>query len=102
MKELKSMLRVKSGIPFKRFQKVVGKLRHTAIGIPQGKGLFGPINRVLALEPTMVHWNRCPVAEEALRDWAALIREAAAEPTSVHELVPGEPAYRGTLDAAKD
>ena len=49
-----------------------------------------------------MHWNRCPEAKEALGDWTALIREAAAEPTSVHELVPGEPAFKGTLDAAKD
>ena len=55
LKELKCVLRMRSGVPFKIFQKVVGKLRHAAIGIPQGKGLFGPVNRVMALEPAEVH-----------------------------------------------
>ena len=32
--ELKVVLRMKGGVPFKRFQKIVGKLRHAAIGIP--------------------------------------------------------------------
>ena len=32
--ELKTVLQMNGDVPFKRFQKVVGKLRHAAIGIP--------------------------------------------------------------------
>ena len=93
---------MKGGVPFKRFQKVVGKLPHAAIGIPQEKGLFGPVNRVLSLEPKTVFWDRCPAAKTAFQDWRQLILEAAMEPTSVNELVPGEAVYKGTLDASRD
>ena len=48
LKELKTIIRMRSGVPFKRIEKLVGKLRHAAIGIPAGKSLFGPVNQLLA------------------------------------------------------
>eukprot|EP00978_Attheya_sp_CCMP212_P037219 scaffold174002_cov31-Attheya_sp.AAC.1 len=45
--EIKSILRTKR-IPRKRLENIVGKLRHAAIGIPAGRGLFGPVNDALA------------------------------------------------------
>ena len=45
--ELKSVLRMKNGIPFKLVEKLVGKLCYAAIGIPAGKALFGPINQLV-------------------------------------------------------
>ena len=98
--ELKTCLRIKSGVGFNRFQKLVGKLRHASIGIPAGKYLFGPINQLMAIEPKQVYWSRCPAAKLALRDWGQLIREAAAAPTHVNELVAGVADYKGTLDAS--
>ena len=80
--------------------KLNGKLHHASIGILQGKGLFGTINRVLSMASRMVHWKRCPAAKLAMQDWAQLIQEAALEPTSVHELVTGDQWYKGTLDAS--
>ena len=100
LKEIKSGLRAKKGLPINRMMKVNGKLHHTSIGIPQGKGLFGPINRVLSMTPTMVHWERCPTAKLVMQDWVQLIQEEALEPTSVHELVVGDPWYKGTIDAS--
>ena len=58
------------------------------------------MNRILSLEPKTVFWDRCPAAKTALLDWRQLILEAAMEPTSVNELVPGEAVYKGTLDAS--
>ena len=101
-KELKTILRIKSGVPFKRVERLVGKLRHAAIGIPQGKSLFGPINRLIAIHPSTVFWNRCPDAKIALKDWKQLLLEAAKEPTHVKELVSGEATYKGTLDASAE
>ena len=52
--ELKSVLRMKRSVPFKRFQKVVGKLQQAAIRIPQGKRLFVLVNKAMSLEPKLV------------------------------------------------
>ncbi|KAL7533742.1 hypothetical protein ACHAWF_007944 [Thalassiosira exigua] len=100
LKELRAILRIKNGVQFNRVQKIVGKLRHAAIGIPGGKGLFGPINRLLAIEPSKVFWDRCPDARKAFDDWRQLIRAAAKEPTHTRELVADEPDYVGYLDAS--
>ena len=62
--------------------------------------MFVPVNRVMSIEPTQVFWNRCLEAKVALQDWRQLTQEATMEPTSLHELVPGEPAYKGTLNAS--
>ena len=37
----------KKHIPLLRFQKIVGKIRHVAIGIPSGKGIFTPLHDAL-------------------------------------------------------
>ena len=47
MVELKAVLKIRSGVPFNRFKKIVGKLQHAAIEVPAGKYLFGPINRLI-------------------------------------------------------
>ena len=100
LQELKTVLRIKRGVPFKRVEKLVGKLRHASIGIPAGKALFGPINQFMAMEPKQIFWDRCPDVKLALNDWKQLIQEAAKEPTHVKELVAGEADYKGTLDAS--
>ena len=38
--ELKTVLRIKNGGPFKQVEKLVGNLCHEAIGIPAGKALY--------------------------------------------------------------
>ena len=58
--------------------------------MPTGKGLYGPINRLIAIKPAKVFWDRCPEAEEALRDWRQLLKE----------LVHGELDFTGTVDAS--
>ena len=64
--ELKIVARIKNGVPFKRMEKLIGKLRHASVGIPAGKELFGPINRLISMHPKMVYWNRCPEVKETL------------------------------------
>ena len=78
----------------------MGKLRHASIGIPAGKYLFGPISQLIALQPKVIYWSRAPTAWQAMKDWGQLIKEAAGEPTHVRELVAGEAAYKGTLNAS--
>ena len=35
--ELHCIIRMSSGVPFKRVEKLIGKIRHAAIGVPTGK-----------------------------------------------------------------
>ena len=63
---------MKKGAPFSRLKKLVGRLRHAAIGIPAGKYLFGPVNQLMAIRPKQVYWDRCPTARLALEDWGQL------------------------------
>lgn len=42
----------------KRFKKLVGKLRHAAIGILGGRGLFSPLNQALQHRPRWVNLGR--------------------------------------------
>ena len=51
LREIKTVLRRRNGIPFKRFEKLLGRLRHAAIGIPAGRNLFGPANQLLSWKP---------------------------------------------------
>ena len=100
LENLKQALKKKRGLRFKKFEKLMGKLRHALIGIPAGKCLFGPINQLIALQPTVINWDRASATQKATKDWGQLIKEATREPTHVKELVVGEAAYKGTLDAS--
>ena len=85
--EIKTVLCIKSGVLFKRLEKLLVKLRHTAIGIPEGKNLFGNLNHILEENLKLVFWDRQPAARQNLRDWKQLIAEAGAEPTHVWGLL---------------
>ncbi|KAL7544964.1 hypothetical protein ACHAWF_008332 [Thalassiosira exigua] len=102
LSELRKVLRMRRGVPLKRMQRLVGKLGHASIGIPAGKYLFVPINRLMAREHKLIFWDRVPEAARALRDLGQLLREAATESTHVKELVPGPPAYKATLDGSDE
>ena len=58
--ELKTVLQIRSNVPFNRFEKIVGNLRHTAIGVPAGKYLFGPINRLIGMQHKNLFCYRAP------------------------------------------
>jgi hypothetical protein len=98
--ELKAILRLKR-VPRKRLEKIVGKLRHTSIGIPAGRGLFGPVNTALATPNEWFPLGQKHTLSLALKDWSYLIRVANWELTHCKELVPGDPQYIGYCDAAK-
>ena len=42
-------------MPFNRFKKNVGKLRHAAIGVLAGKYLFGSVNRLIGMQSKIVY-----------------------------------------------
>ena len=83
--ELKIILQ-KQFIPFKRFEKLVGRLRYAAIGLPVGKGLCAPFNRVISIHPKMVNLDKAGTVYEAFLDWKFLLINMKARPTHVNEL----------------
>ena len=65
LEDLKQALKRKQGLRFKKFEKLVGKLRQASIGIPAGEYLFGPINQLIELQPKIIYWSRAPAASVA-------------------------------------
>ncbi len=89
-------------IPMPTFQKLVGKLRDTAIGIPGGLGLMSPLNAALAGDRTHIKIGRDSPLYHHLADWRFLIKAAMKEPTKCRELVAvNNPGYGGIVDSSK-
>ena len=97
--ELKLILRQRS-IPYKQFEKVVGKLRHAAIGLPAGRGLCAPFNKIISIHPKTVWLGKKGVIRSALSDWRRLLQNMRARPTHVNELVRQPIADVGHMDAS--
>ena len=93
--ELKTVLLIKNGVPFKQVKKLVRKLYHGAIEILASKAIFGPINQLMAMKPTKLFLCRCLAVRETLHNLSQLIQEASKEPMHVNELVPRDPEYKG-------
>ena len=101
MKLTKQALRAKHGVPFKSFQKMLGKMRRASQSIPGSNGLFSPFNRVLAREPRFVWFKPGGELAAGLRDWRAIFKYALSEPTHVKQLVRDpDPHVGGIVDAS--
>ena len=98
--EIKAILRLPT-IPFKRFEKIVGKLRHAAIGLPAGKGLCAPFNQTIAIHPLRVALGPKGLVRPAFQDWLRLLADMRARPSHVNELVGQPIADVGNMDASK-
>ncbi len=88
-----------SSCPHKHYEKMMGKLNHAAIGMPNGRGLSAPIYN--AMKDNREDVPISPDLKLALEDWRTMLKQIAARPTHVLELVPGEPDYVGYVDACK-
>ena len=93
--ELKRIVRCKN-IPLQRYQKIVGKLRHTALGIPTGKGLFTPLCEAIRTNPRFFHLNKS--VKLAFRYWKVLINMTTSTSINVKQLVARFPEYIGECD----
>jgi hypothetical protein len=96
--ELKKLLRRKK-IPLARFRKIVGKLRFAALCLPAGRALMSPLNRAVRGDPPTIGSGQHSEVRENLGDWLQLLKELAARPTSVHELVARTVDFYGYCDA---
>ena len=97
--DLKIILR-KPSISFTNFEKIVGRLRHAAIGLPAGRGLCAPFNRVISIHPTTVWLGRKGLVRSAFMDWRRLLQNMKLRPTHVLELVRQPIADVGNMDAS--
>ena len=98
--EISSIIRL-SYIPYKRFEKIVGKLRHAAIGLPAGKGLCTHFNRTIAIHPYRVSLGAHGLVRPAFEDWLRLLADMRTKPSHVNELV-GQPILDvGHMDASR-
>ena len=102
--ETKRLLRCKDKrIHLREFQKVHGKLQFTAIAIPCGKPLLGPLDQAIAIagQRNVIYVRMTDDIRLCLSDWIALIRQLGQRPTHVKELVLHAAAYQGFVDASK-
>ncbi len=86
-------------VPHKEYEKIMGKLNHASIGIPNGRGLSAPVYRAMKQHKEDIHLE--PPVRQALEDWKTIINEIAARPTHVLELMQGDADYIGYVDACK-
>jgi hypothetical protein len=102
--ETKRLLRNKDKrVPLRDFQKVHGKLQFTAIAIPCGKPLLGPLDQAIAVagQNNVSYVLMTDSIRLCLSDWIALIRQLGQRPTHVKELVLHAASYQGFVDASK-
>ena len=96
--ELKKLLK-KTKIPLPRYRRILGRLRFAALCLPAGRALMTPLNRAMRGSPKNVGSGKRSEVHEALGDWLQLIKDLAARPTHVHEVVPTAIDYYGYADA---
>jgi hypothetical protein len=98
-KDLKRIIR-KHTVAIKIFQKIVGKLQHTAIILPASKFLFTPLNNAMKGDPVAVSLGKISEVRATLLDFVSLIADLAKRPTHISEIVPSDPHYIGHCDAS--
>ena len=94
----------KSVATVKELQSMQGKLQFASIGIPLGKPLLGPIDRIIAKAEKNKR-TKVKIKDEIVtytQNWKALIHLMRTRPSHVRELTMNkEAAYRGLVDASK-
>jgi hypothetical protein len=96
--EIRQILK-KKRVQLKRYQKIVGKLRHVALIMPGTKGMFSPINKAVKSDPSMIGLGKESEVRAALLDLAVLVQDLCKRSTHVKELIPGGDHYTGYCDA---
>ena len=75
--DLHNTLRLTKGVPLKRIEKLIGKIRLIATAVPTGKQFMTPITKILQVKTRIVWWKDFRVAHQAFRDWRTLLKEPA-------------------------
>ena len=61
--DLHKIVRMTKGVPFKRIEKLIEKIRHASTAVPTGKKSMTPINKILQVKPRIVWWKDFPAAK---------------------------------------
>ena len=89
-------------IPYKRFENLVGKLRHTTLGIPTNKDLCVPFNCTIHIQPTRVALRKQGIIHWALHNWIHILVSTGTCPTHLNELVIQESSDIGNMSASAE
>ena len=90
----------KTKIRFAKFQSLNGQLRHAASIFPAAKALFTPMNKSLSKPTAFVGLGKGSELRKTLLDFKTIIKNLAARPTHVAELVRSEPDLVEFLDSS--
>ena len=97
-KTIRSILKQEK-ISLNNYQKISGKLQHSSFGMPEGRGLFGPIQKSMAGITSFIILK--PSIKIFLNDWRSIVTQLSAQPTSVLQIVQELPSYVGYSDVCK-
>ena len=89
----------------RKWQQLLGEIRSMTLAIPGGRGLLSQLQAVLTYSPTARPSDRLnllrPVHDQ-LDDLRWLARDLGSRPTQWGEVVDGDPAFLGAVDASAD
>ena len=87
----------KHRVTLNEFQRLAGKLKNSAMGIPGGKSLFTLIYMAMSGDPEFIKIT--PLLRQWFEDWRCLVQCMARTPTNVLKLVVNTPTYISYTDA---
>ncbi len=87
-------------------EKLMGKLMHATIGIPNGHGLLSPIIAMVATKQRLRNYkNKTTKLNQAtcqaLQDWLTLLPHALKHPSPCTDLLPAPANFGGFYDTSK-
>jgi len=102
LKELTRKKMVKLG----ELEKMMGKLMHATIGIPNGRGLLSPIIATVATKSNLRRYKEKSTklnmaTRQALQDWITLLPIALKEPIPCKDLMLAPADFGGFCDTSK-
>jgi hypothetical protein len=83
----------------RKWQQLLGELRHMAIAIPGARYLFSILQHMLVQQPGP-RLRLSNLVKQSLQDWGVLATELATEQTPIQSLVPTPPTFLGAVDAS--
>jgi hypothetical protein len=84
----------------RKWQQLLGELRHMAQAIPGARYLFSILQHLLVDQPTSPRLRLGRLVKQSLQDWAHLAADLARVPTPIQSLVPNPPSFVGAVDAS--
>jgi hypothetical protein len=85
----------------RKWQSLLGELRHMATAIQGAKYLFSILQHVLVDQPQGTRLRLSPLVRHSLQDWSTLASSLHNTPTLITTLVPRAPHYVGAVDASR-